>query len=143
MTEDAIVLPDGSSCFTASMPLPKDHWLYQPCSNTPPMGLRLGSTAPYDARYRRVLSRHVQNAVRYAVRCATMNGQEKDFDPDALVQSAIIGLFGYHTDDGLSDDSFLNPSPVPNGYHGVMTELMGGLCVIPPLYLGAANDDVG
>lgn len=31
MSDDTVtILPDGSAFFTASLPLPKDHWLYAP-----------------------------------------------------------------------------------------------------------------
>ena len=56
----------------------------------------------------------VREAVKYAVRGATMSGKDMDFDPDALVQNALVGLFGYHTEDGLSDiDPWANPKEVP------------------------------
>jgi hypothetical protein len=42
-----------------------------------------------------------------------MNGKEMDFDPDAMVQNAIIGFLGYSTKDGLGSESFQNPNPIP------------------------------
>lgn len=52
----------------------------------------------------------IRAAGRYAVRCATMNGKEMDFDPDALVQNLITGMLGYHTNTGLSEDAWDNPT---------------------------------
>ncbi len=104
------VLPDGSGFATASWPLPDDHWLTAPGDNhRPPMGLRLGTEHP---QHRELVAK-VRAAGRYAVRCATMNGKEEDFDPDALVQCLIVGLLGYHTPDGLTGDDWANPEPVP------------------------------
>jgi hypothetical protein len=100
----AFVLPDGSGFSTATLPLPKDHWIYaeQP---PPPMGLRCGTAN----KLRRVLVEYVQEAARYAVRDATMCGREKDFDPDAIVQSMVVGLLGYSTEDGLGSEEWQNP----------------------------------
>lgn len=51
----------------------------------------------------------IKIAGRYAVRCATMNGKEMDFDPDALIQNLLVGMLGYWTDTGLSSDEWANP----------------------------------
>ena len=67
----------------------------------------------------------VRAAGKYAVRCATMNGKEMDFDPDALLQNLVTGFLGYHTENGLSDDEDANPEPraqwcckgTPDGKH--------------------------
>lgn len=75
----------------------------------PPMPMRMGTDHP---RHREVVQQ-IWEAGRYAVRCATMNGKEMDFDPDALVQNLVVGLLGYHTPDGLTDDERANPNPVP------------------------------
>lgn len=48
------------------------------------------------------LASAITEAARYAVRASTMNGQEKDFDPDAMVQNMIVGLIGYWTSTGES-----------------------------------------
>ena len=87
------VLPDGSAFFTASLPLPRDHWLYAPrvegwdsvreCSPDLPQPILNNSHLAA-----------VRAAVQYAVRAATMQGTEPDFDPDALVQSACYALCG-------------------------------------------------
>jgi hypothetical protein len=50
------------------------------------------------------------DAGKYAVRSATMNGAEMDFDPDALCQNLVVGMLGYFTEDGLSGDAWANPS---------------------------------
>lgn len=97
MSDDGMIrLPDGSGAFVASFPLPKDHWLYDEGRTEPPMPMRVGQGAVRD-----VLARQIQSAARFAVRAATMNGKEKDFDPDALVQNMVVGLLGYWTEDGL------------------------------------------
>ncbi len=91
-----VVLPDGSGAFVASWPLPKDHWLYDERRSEPPMPMRVGEGAERDVR-----AQQVRSAARFAIRAATMNGKEPDFDPDALVQNMVIGLLGYWTADGL------------------------------------------
>jgi hypothetical protein len=100
-------LPDGSGFAMMSMPLPKTHWLYKDDGfEAPPMPMRMGTDDPgrpdWEAKLRA--------AGRYAVRSATMNGKEMDFDPDALVQNLITGFLGYYTPDGLStQDDWANP----------------------------------
>lgn len=108
-------LPDGSAFAIESMPLPKDHWLYAEDDEPPPMGLRCGTSH----RLRRDLVKHVQEAAQYAVRAATIRGTEDDFDPDALVQNMVVGLLGYSTPDGLSDEDWHNPKPVPLSVVGI------------------------
>jgi len=111
--ESAGVAPDGSGFATMSMPLPKDHWIYAKTtagwSLPPPMPFRMSANDPM----RREWSEKVREAAKYAVRGATMGGTAMDFDPDALVQNLIVGMFGYHTDDGLTSDEWANPDPVP------------------------------
>jgi hypothetical protein len=110
-------LPDGSGFATMSMPLPADHWLTQDHENIPPMPLRLGVgdsviiiAGGRTLRISRVQFNDMLRAAgRYAVRCATLNGKEDDFDPDALIQNLIVGFLGYHTDTGLSSDAEANP----------------------------------
>ena len=52
----------------------------------------------------------IRLAGKYAVRCATMNGKEMDFDPDALLQNLVVGFLGYFTEDGLDhEDDWANP----------------------------------
>lgn len=63
------------------------------------------------------LEQAIRAAGKYAVRCATMNGAEEDFDPDALLQNLSVGFLGYATENGLSKDEWANPTetwkPVP------------------------------
>jgi hypothetical protein len=96
--EPVTVLPDGSAFCTASWPLPKDHWLYAEGHDEPPMGLKMGEDDPR----RKELVELVRAATQYAVRASTMNGKERDFDPDAMVQNMVVGLLGYHTPTGDS-----------------------------------------
>lgn len=91
-------LPDGSGYACMSMPLPKDHWLTAEGDNDPPMPFRRGTSDPERAEW----EGKIQAAGRYAVRCATMNGKDNDFDPDALVQQLVVGMLGYFTEDGLT-----------------------------------------
>lgn len=98
-------MPDGSGAAMMSMPLSTGHWLLQPGYNVPPMGFRKGTDDPE----RQAWAEKIRAAGRYAVRCATMNGTEDDFDPDALVQNLVVGMLGYFTPDGLSSDAWANP----------------------------------
>ena len=122
---------DGSGFATASFPLGKNHWLTYPYSEDghttsyepPPMPLLLGEwdtititiTSPHRPPTTRTLDRKgfdrmVEAAGRYAVRSATMQGEEDDFDPDALIQNLRVGMCGYYTADGLSgEDDWANP----------------------------------
>jgi hypothetical protein len=92
--EPVMVLPDGGAFGVMSFPLPDDHWLYAPNE------YRDGEHEPIDLP-KPVLTRPFRDAVvaavRYAVRGATMRGQETDFDPDALVQNAVYALCGPYT----------------------------------------------
>lgn len=131
------ILPDGSGFATMSMPLPEKHWIYQGdekqpwgWSNTPPMPFRMGSESRSSIliqsreavetgsflglAQRTFMSRddfadRIRAAGKYAVRCATMNGKEMDFDPDAMLQNLVVGMLGYWTPDGLSSDEWANP----------------------------------
>jgi hypothetical protein len=124
------ILPDNSGFAIMSMPLRKDHWIYQGdrteaygTFNVPPMVFRMGGnqvfmmaivdkmppeggTGQAEARgyTKEEMAERIRAAGRYAVRCATMNGKEMDFDPDALLQNLVTGFLGYNTDTGLSDD---------------------------------------
>jgi hypothetical protein len=118
---------------TMSFPLRKDHWIYQkddtPAgfqSNVPPMPFRMpAKSAVYfslDAEDvgsliktgqqrlpavkldRRQFEHAIRAAGKYAVRCATINGSEMDFDPDALLQNLVIGFLGYWTETGFTGD---------------------------------------
>lgn len=114
--EEVVLLPDSGGFAIGSFPLPEDHWLTANPEdfNVPPMPFRMGRDHPERERFEQALLA----AGRYAARCATFNGKEEDFDPDALIQNLIIGFLGYHTDTGLSSDVWANPSPTPtyNGY---------------------------
>lgn len=81
-------LPDGSAFAAVSMPLPETHWIYEETGEPP---------APWqDVHDRHLIEDDIKAALRYAIKGATMNGRETDFDPDALVQNMVVGLFGYH-----------------------------------------------
>jgi hypothetical protein len=121
------ILPDGSGFATMSMPLRKDHWIYDkgPEVNVPPMVFKVGdsehivvSVFPQDAvkqphlrMTKQEFADRIKEAGRYAVRCATMNGADMDFDPDALLQNLVVGMTGYWTADGLTstEDDWANP----------------------------------
>lgn len=107
--KEVALLPDGSGFMTASMPLPEDHWIYEENKGNPPMPLRLGTD---DVRHAE-MKEAIWSAAKYAVRSATMNGKEMDFDPDALCQNMVVGLIGYFTADGTSNEGMFNPDPIP------------------------------
>lgn len=104
-------LPDGSGFAVMSMPLPKDHWLTKEGQNVPPMPFRIGmkDVLSFGLIDRNEFAAKIRKAGKYAVRCATMNGADMDFDPDALVQNLIVGMLGYWTETGLSEDEWANP----------------------------------
>lgn len=86
------VLPDGHGFATASFPLPKDHWLYRDDGYEDfPQACNLHIADPVE---RDVVGTKIRDAVRFAVRCATMKGTENDFDPDCLVQNVLRALLG-------------------------------------------------
>jgi hypothetical protein len=105
----AVRLPDGSGVAFDSFPLPSDHWLTAGHSNIPPMPFRVGRET---LRLRMAMIERVSAAGRYAVRCATQDGTTEGFDPDALIQNLIVGMLGYNTPEGLSDDPLSNPEEV-------------------------------
>ena len=89
--QNVALLPDGSAFFTASFPLPKDHWLYAPRV--------YGEDSSQPRELPTPILTHEQKAavvaaIRYAIRGATDCGKEMDFDPDALVQNAVYALCG-------------------------------------------------
>lgn len=106
-------LPDGSGFAIMSMPLSKNHWIYKPNDgefNVPPMPFKIGTLdAPRCNMDRHMLTEALREAGKYAVRCATMNGRDMDFDPDALLHNLVTGFLGYNTEDGLSEDDWANP----------------------------------
>ena len=93
--DNVTLLPDGSAFATASGPLPKTHWLYAPtqegwdderdCFPDLPQAIL------HEAHRGAVIA-----AIRYAIRSATRNGADPDFDPDALVQNAVVALCGHY-----------------------------------------------
>lgn len=87
------VLPDNSAFTVASMPLPKDHWLYAPCCEDWDETRDVRSDTP-----RPILTHELRPqviaALRYAIRGATANGADIDLDPDAMVQNAVYALCG-------------------------------------------------
>ena len=92
--KNTTVLPDGSAFFTASLPLPANHWLTAPAV---PGWDSERDTAPDTPQPFLNHAEHrdrVVAAMRYAIRGATMRGQENDFDPDALVQNAVYAMCG-------------------------------------------------
>lgn len=116
MDNDTTILPDGSAFFTASFPLPEDHWLYKTDKGgfaPPPMPLRMASGPARDE-----MAAKVRAAARYAVKASTGNGKEPDFDPDALVQNMIVGLLGYWSEDGTSGETWGDPDPLPPLFQG-------------------------
>jgi hypothetical protein len=106
-------LPDGSGFFTMSMPLPENHWLLKDHENEPPASLLscLNHHCPPDAHCVRDA---IRAAGRYAVRCATRNGKEMDFDPDCVVQQLVNGMLGYRstlTCVGKESEATCGPTP--------------------------------
>lgn len=90
--KERTVLPDGSAFKVQSWPLSKDHWLYAPRSEW-------DNERDEDAECPKPILTNAQReaviaAARYAIRGATMCGQECDFDPDALVQNFAYALCG-------------------------------------------------
>jgi hypothetical protein len=60
----------------------------------------------------------VRNAGKYAIRAATDCAKVVDFEPDAMLQSLVVGLIGYWTLDGLTEDPadwWANPADAPGG----------------------------
>lgn len=90
---DFNVLPDGSAFFTASFPLPKDHWLYAPHCAEWDDARGTSADTPYPILHVS-LRDAVIAAAKYAVRGATMCGKDMDFDPDALVKNVAYALCG-------------------------------------------------
>lgn len=90
---DVQSLPDGSGCAMLSMPLPQDHWIYE---DHPEGWDRVRDTfldTPHPFLDRALIPQLI-DALKYAIRGATMCGKVMDFDPDALVQNAIYAMCG-------------------------------------------------
>lgn len=99
-SSETTVLPDGSGFFTASIPLPKDHWLHEEGGDYPPMPFQKGTDDPE----RKEWARKITWAARYAIRASTMNGKDNDFDPDAMCQNMVVGMLGYWTPTGAASE---------------------------------------
>ena len=93
MMDEITVLSDGSAFSVLSLPLPSDHWLYAPqCVEwDSTRDTSLDTPIPILDMSQRAA---VVTAIRWAIRGATMNGKEMDFDPDALVLNAAYTLCG-------------------------------------------------
>jgi hypothetical protein len=90
-------LPDGSGFMTASFPLPKEHWLFSDRKEEPPkpaFSYLWGGTCSLAIGTVEKLKDDIRVAARFAIRAATRNGKEMDFDPDALVQNLVLALLG-------------------------------------------------
>jgi len=114
--EPVMILPDGSAFGVMSFPLPDDHWLYAPNE------YRDGEYEPIDLPkpiLTHALRDAVVAAVRYAVRGATMRGQETDFDPDALVQNAVYALCGPYTTPPAQPEQEQEPVATANKLSGL------------------------
>ena len=89
----ATVLPDGSAFSIVTLALPSDHWLYAPHCEQWDNERDTSADTPLP-----ILANEHRNAVivamRWAIRGATMNGKEMDFDPDALALNAAYALCG-------------------------------------------------
>lgn len=120
--------PGGGSGFAVlSLELPKDHWLYTTTEDgfTPP--------APWPLLYpghtlaREYLSRELQPGVQYGIKTVTYNGREDDFDPDAMVNQILNGIFGVHTSTGRStseEDQRLFDTPNPGSLKDVLIKTL-------------------
>ncbi len=145
---DVVIHPGGESgSAVISFALPEDHWIYEKSEkgwsttheHEPPLLI------PGHSMVRDYLDEKVKIAARYGVKCATMDGEEDDFDPDALVRNVQNGLLGYFTRDGamtpLSHNVGDPPPPwTPARLPGVLMEAVR-LCIAEG-YL-SYNDVVG
>ena len=109
--DSVVALPDGSGFATMTLPLPKDHWSTAEGFAVPPMPMRMGTDDPG----RTIKADQIRAAARYAIRASTMNGKDPAFDPDAMVQNFVVGMLGYWTKDGLSEDAWANPATAVKG----------------------------
>lgn len=97
-------LPDGSGFATASFPLPDDHWIYGKTPLNPPAPLRMGTGPLRDA-----LAHEIREAGKYAYLAAEMS--DDGHDPDAFLQNLVVGLLGYWTEHGYSNDPDIGDLP--------------------------------
>ena len=85
-------LPDGSSFGVMSLSLPEDHWLFIETEWDDERDER--SDCPLHIFPRVGFEEYFRDAARYAIRASTMNGQDTDFDPDAMVLNFIYAVCG-------------------------------------------------
>ncbi len=79
---------------TISLPIRLDHW-YKQNATQPPMKWRMGV-----CKARRDMEADLIEAIKYGFQKAT-DGGKGPMDPDAVIQNALVALFGYNTKDGL------------------------------------------
>jgi hypothetical protein len=70
--------------------LPKSHWIYEPPPWTSAGFLMRDTDGSADPNFRQ----RVSAALKRAIKSATQNGTIRDFDPDALLQTAMYELCG-------------------------------------------------
>lgn len=109
-------LSDGSGFAVMSLPLPANHWSVTMAADrkdhtkpylAPPMPFRMGGNDPRRLEW----AEKIREAGKYAYIAAGMG--DVDHDPDAFLQNLVVGLLGYWSNDGLSEDAWANPSLVP------------------------------
>lgn len=93
-TSPLTMLPDGSAYFTASFPLPKDHWLLHERTYNPGEDETADFPRQFVLMPRVLYEEHVTAAAKWAVRASTDCGKEMDFDPDAMVLNIVYALCG-------------------------------------------------
>ncbi len=105
-------LPDGSGFFTASWPLPKDHWLYSKTDEKPPAPMltqtRLETVA---APTYGTMRAKIYAAVKHVYRSATAQGTDLDIDPDALCIDLANVLIGTPGSVGINKAELRDPEP--------------------------------
>ena len=99
----------GSAFSTMSFPLPADHWLYAPACERRDNKRDVLADLPHPI-LDRGYSPFVGDAARWAIRAATMRGQDMDFDPDALVQNFVHALCGPGASVVKARNTGLNPT---------------------------------
>ena len=73
------------ACATASLPLPKDHWIYQKSPKLDPLpGITTELLKPIRER--------IKDALKHTIIVCTNNGRDMDFDPDAMCMTLIYTL---------------------------------------------------
>lgn len=96
---EVTALPDGSGFFTASLPLPADHWIYKANEYGGAGEPEFVDLTKYNLNeaQQQMLETDLREAVKYAVRASTMCGKAMDFDPDAILQNFRVAVFGYYS----------------------------------------------